>query len=514
MTTKPKPTTDNRRQLSLVSTARRRLQKPLLRRVGRVANSSSNLVRNILGNTEKLVNDVVRDSLEVAGEAESFIAKAWEHAGTVNATIRSTPRFARIFREFVRIAADYRLHSLKARFLSPEDAAQVLEAIHQRNAARLYDLCIEMRGGLIKIGQFASTYVNALPPVYAEYLAKLQDRVPPVPFDAIAHRIESEFGLPVDRIFAWIDPEPIAAASLAQVHAAELFDGTQVVVKVQMPAIEKTVEIDLTAFKLTADVVNEFFPSLGLPEISRALAASVERELDYRDELANILEFKKHLNGDPRIVVPTVYPDLSTRRVLTMERLEGCRLADFLEDALPDRRNGLLALLAESFCSQIVTHGFFHADPHPGNIFVLSGDRLGLIDFGCMERFSPEIYDRYMQMIGAILTGNAADLARLFEEMGFTSNGAANESLQDMAGDFLELLMLQPGQSLADVDQAEKLNRGLELMRQYPSVRVPRHFVLLGRVLLTLGGIMMNHNPDIDVFSLIFKEVAKKSASN
>ena len=180
-------------------------------------------------------------------------------------------------------------------------------------------------------------------------------------------------------MFARIDPAPIAAASLAQVHEAELRDGTRVVIKVQMPDIEHTAEIDLTAFIIAADITNELFPVLGLPEISRALAASVRKELDYGKELANIKAFHKQFASEPRVVVPTVYPDLSTRRILTMEKLEGERLIPFLEAAAPDRRNRLLALIAESFCSQIVTHGFFHADPHPGNMFVLPGDRLGCL---------------------------------------------------------------------------------------------------------------------------------------
>lgn len=486
---------------------------PLTSQTNRMANHTVNLVMNILGNTEKLVSDIVRDSFVVADEAEILFAKAWEHTATVSAAIRSTPRFTRIFSELIRIVVAYRLHAVKARFLTSVEAERSLEKLHRISAARIYDLCVDMRGGLIKIGQFASTYMNALPPVYSQYLAGLQDRVPPVPYEAIVQRIGSEFGRPPEAVFGRVDPEPIAAASLAQVHRAELIDGTPVVIKVQMPSIEHTVEIDLTAFRIAADVMNDYFPSLGMSEISRALADSVRRELDYREELANIRDFETQVMDDPRIVVPRVYPAVSTRRVLTMERLEGERLGPFLEKAPPERRNRLLALLAESFCSQIVSHGFFHADPHPGNIFVLPGDRLGLIDFGCVERFSPEIYALYLKMITAILSGDAGETARLFEDMGFVSNDNDNGSLREMATDFIELLMLHPGQSLADADQAQKLARGLELIKKYPAIRVPRHFVLLGRVLLTLGGIMMSYNPDINIFMLMLNQFGPDQTS-
>lgn len=518
------PTTmRNFRPSPLIHTARRHFRHyqyarhtpfALMRQTGRVLNHSTAMAQHIMGNTEKLVHDIVSDAFCIAGEAEALFAIAREQAATVSTAIRATPRFTRIFTEFVRIVADYRIHSLKARFLSTAVAKRSLEQLHCQSAERLYNLCVEMRGGMIKIGQFASTYVNALPPVYAEYLSRLQDKVPPVAYEAIAHRIESEFDRPPDQVFAWIDPRPIAAASLAQVHAAQLFDGTPVVVKVQMPAIEHTVDIDLTAFTITADIVNDLFPSLGLSDISRVLAASVRRELDYREELVNIRDFKRQTSADARVVVPTVYPAVSTRRILTMERLEGDPLSVFLKSAPPDRRDRILALLADSFCSQIISHGFFHADPHPGNIFVLPGDRLGLIDFGCVERFSSAIYDLYMQMIGAILAGDAKEMTRLFEDMGFVDNANADTSLQEMAADFMELMMLQPGQSLADVDHTQKLARGLELIQKYPSIRVPRHFVLLGRVLLTLGGIMMQHNPDIDVFMLILKSVATPAKSS
>ena len=480
-----------------------------IHQAGRIAGHTFDLTMNILGNTEKLVSDIVRDAFSVAHETEAVIAKAWAQAATVNAAIRSTPRFTRIFSELIRIVISYRVQAIKARFITAGEAERTLEALHQRNATRLYNLCVEMRGGLIKIGQFASTYINALPPVYGQYLSKLQDRVPPVAYSDIVRRIESEFDRPAAQLFSRIDPEPIAAASLAQVHKAELIDGTQVVIKVQMPSIEHTVDIDLTAFKIAADIMNDLFPALGLSEISRTLADSVLEELDYREELANIQKFKEQIKSNPRIVVPRVYPEFSTQRVLTMESMEGERLIPFLEKASFEGRNRVLTLLAESFCSQIIAHGFFHADPHPGNIFVLSGDRLGLIDFGCVGRFSREMYAQYMKMIAAILGGNAEEMAGLFKDMGFVSHAGADESLRQMATDFIELLMLHPGQSLRDVDQAQKLTRGLELIRKYPAIRVPRHFVLLGRVLLTLGGIMMRYNPDINVFMLILNQAAQ-----
>lgn len=483
----------------------------ILSRTGRVVNRSCALVLNVLGNTEKLVNDILRDSFAVAGEAEAVYARAWDRAASVSAAIRSTPRFARIFSELIRIVASYRIHALKTRFLSATEAQQTLEELHRRNAKRIYALCVEMRGGLIKIGQFASTYMNALPPVYAEYLAKLQDRVPPVPYEAIAQRIESEFGRPVEQVFARVDPAPLAAASLAQVHPAELHDGTRVVIKVQVPDIEHTAEIDLTAFTIAADITNDLFPVLGLSEISRTLAASVRRELDYCEELANISEFNTQFASEPRVVVPKVYPEFSTRRILTMEKLEGERLIPFLETASPARRDRLLTLIAESFCSQIMAHGFFHADPHPGNMFVLPGDRLGLIDFGCVERFSADTYALYMGMIAAILARDAAGMAQLFERMGFAGDAGSNEPLLGMAADFIELLMLDPEQSLADVDTTQKLTRGLELIKKYPTIRVPRHFVLMGRVLLTLGGVMMRYNPDINIFLLMVNQMAPKT---
>ncbi|MFZ5564290.1 MAG: ABC1 kinase family protein [Thermodesulfobacteriota bacterium] len=483
----------------------------LLARTDRVINRSCALALNVLGNAEKLVTDLVRDSFDVAGEAEAVYARAWDRAASVSDAIRSTPRFARVFAELIRIVASYRVHAVKARFLSAPEAQQALDALHHRNAKRVYNLCVEMRGGLIKIGQFASTYANALPPAYVEYLGRLQDRVPPVPYHAIAQRIESEFGRPVEQVFARVDPAPLAAASLAQVHPAELPDGTRVVIKVQMPDIEHTAEIDLTAFILAADITNDLFPVPGLPEISRTLADSVRRELDYRRELANINRFNRQTAGDPRVVAPGVYPEMSTRRVLTMEHLEGERLIPFLEKASPERRNRLLALIAESFCSQIVTHGFFHADPHPGNMMVLAGDRLGLIDFGCVEDFSAETYALYMEMITAILSRDPDAMARLFERMGFAAGTESDAVLREMATDFIELLMLGPEQSLADVDTTQKLSRGLELIKKYPAVRVPRHFVLLGRVLLTLGGIMMRFNPDINIFMLMVGQMGKKT---
>ena len=505
----PSTPINSRLELPTLFPARPELMMP---RAAGVVNRSLSLVLNILKNTGKLVDDIVRDSLDLSREAEALYAMARERAAALSPAIRSTPRFARIFGELTRMVVDYRIQALKSRFLSPTASARTLEALHRKNAERIYNLCVEMRGGLIKIGQFASTYMNILPPVYAEYLSLLQDKVPPFPFEAIARRIETELGRPIADVFAGIDPEPLAAASIAQVHAAELLDGTTVVVKVQTPDIEQTVEIDLTAFTIVADIMNDLFPQLGLSGISRALAEAVREELDYGRELENIRDFRKQLVDNPCLAVPEVYPQASTRRLLTMERLTGQGLIPFLETASPERRNRFLGLIAKSFCAQIVSHGFFHADPHPGNIIVLADDRLGLIDFGCVERFSPEIYALYARMIAAILSRNVDEMTRLFSDMGFAGDTEQTETLRQMATDFMELLMLSPDQNLADADLSQKISRALELLRKYPSVRVPRHFVLLGRTLLTLGGIMMRYNPDINIFLLMAGHLAGASA--
>jgi ubiquinone biosynthesis protein len=490
--------------------------------VAEIAASTAGLIADVLGNVERLVTGVVADAEGVARDARDLWAFGRARAETVAHTVRSAPRFARVAGELLRVAAEYRWHfaMAEARGERREAGAEALAALHARSARRLYRLCVELRGGVLKIGQFASSRLDLLPDAYVAQLSRLQDRVPPIAYEAIAARIEDEVGAPAADRFADFDPEPLAAASLAQVHGARLADGTRVAVKVQVPGIEEDVEADLAALRLLAPVLGDLVPSLDLDTIAEELTSAVRRELDYRAEAANAAAFAVCFHDDPDLVVPRVRADLSTRRVLTLEHVAGERLVDYLDGCEARGEEGgrdrdrLFRILIRAFCAQVLEHGLLHADPHPGNFLVQraeGGPRLVLLDFGCVERYAPARRRAYAQLGLAVLSGDRARMAELFAEIGFLSRGGATESLSAFADLLLEAFR-PDAVPLERLDPHAAMERVLRLTREHPIVAIPADFVLLARVFTSLGGLLMRYRPRLDLFEILLPYLMRAGA--
>ncbi|MCR2763491.1 AarF/UbiB family protein [Microbacterium sp. zg.B48] len=275
----------------------------------------------------------------------------------------------------------------------------------QRIAQRFHVLAVDLGGLMIKVGQFMSSRLDVLPPEITKELEGLQDEVPPVPFPAIRELAEAELGVPLERAYAFVDPSPLAAASLGQAHRARLSDAdaqdagmTDVVVKIQRPGIDKVVDVDLRALRRVAgwlSRVKVVADRVDMPSLVEEFAQTSLEEIEYLHEAANAERFAEMFAGDPRVGVPRVFWERSTRRVLTLEDVTAIKINDIvaLEAAGIDP-----AEVAQQFASvmfdQLFQHGYFHADPHPGNIFVTplvggadSGGRawkLTFIDFGMM----------------------------------------------------------------------------------------------------------------------------------
>jgi ubiquinone biosynthesis protein len=483
--------------------------------------AAASLIGNLLEHVERLAADAVRDAGAVADEASDLWEALTARATEVSLAVRGAPRFARVAGEMLRLVAAYRWHAATADLLADSPADEALAALHERSAERLYALCIELRGGVLKLGQFASSRMDLLPDAYVAALSRLQDRVPPTPLDAILARVADELDGELSQRFARFEPTPLAAASLAQVHAATLADGTPVAVKVQLPDIEQLVEIDLTALQMIVPALHDQLPYLDLGTFAAELSRAVRAELDYGAEARHAAAFAETFAGDADIVIPRVHTAHSSRRVLVLDHVEGTRLTDFLEacearGGAGDRdRDRLFTTLIRCFCAQVLTHGLLHADPHPGNFLVVEGDgapRLALLDFGCVQTYSAERRRAYARLGLAVLAGDADRMAALFDEVGFATRDGDDAPLRAFAGLLLAAFRADTDQPFTPRDPGEVLERILRLTRDNPIVAVPSDFVLLGRVFATLGGLLMRYRPQVNLFQILLPLVLAASS--
>jgi ubiquinone biosynthesis protein len=363
--------------------------------------------------------------------------------------------------------------------------------------ARRLRLTLEDCGGMfVKFGQIASTRNDLLPDVLTTELAQLQSSARPVPADDVRAVIESELGASVEEEFASFDFEPLAAASIGQTHRAVLKTGEHVVVKVQRPGIEDIVHRDAAVLRLAAGAVDrrvEAARQLGVKRLADELIASLERELDYGAEAASGAAFLDHLEGKAGIAAPVVYQSLSTRRVLVMEEIKGVTVADHdAIEAAPETANILATRLLQSFLDQVLREGLYHADPHPGNIFVDAGGTLWFLDFGAVGRLSPMILESLQEMAIGFQLNDAVILARASGRLAGGDESGDNRALEADIG-----LVLSEGLGSGSFDP-KAMSMMLEIMGRH-GLEVPSAMTVLSRALLTLEGTLRTIDPSFNI---------------
>ncbi|HEX6200777.1 MAG TPA: AarF/UbiB family protein [Thermoanaerobaculia bacterium] len=280
----------------------------------------------------------------------------------------------------------------------------------------------ELGPTFVKLGQILSSRADLLPPSYLEALSRLQDRVEPFPFAEVERTIAEELGVRPSKVFVELDAVPLAAASLAQVHRGRLRDGREVAVKVQRPGIRKTVLEDLEAFAEIAGFLDRHTDAgrrYAFRDMMEEFRRALLRELDYRLEAQNLDHLGESLRSFRRIVVPEPVHDYSSSRVLTMSYVRGTKVTELPPVARPELDGEDLAReLAEAYMEGILVEGFFHADPHPGNVLITEDGRLALVDLGLVARVDPRLQERLLKIVLAVADGRGHEAAQLAVQVG------------------------------------------------------------------------------------------------
>ncbi|HVE94742.1 MAG TPA: AarF/UbiB family protein [Acidimicrobiales bacterium] len=378
----------------------------------------------------------------------------------------------------------------------------------QADAERLATQLEEMGPTFVKLGQLLSTRADLLPPEYLTALGRLQDDVAPISFAEIESTVTEELGVRISNAFRVFESDPLAAASLGQVHRAELRDGRQVVVKVQRPHIREQIIDDMDAIEAMADFADKHTDigrRYGFADMVVEFRRSLMNELDYRLEADNLRTLGANLADHPRIVVPQPVTDFSTAVVLTMDFVGGKNLAKLGPLGLMDLDGAPLAeALFAAYLEQILVHGFFHADPHPGNVLATDDGRLALLDLGMVARIAPDVQDHLLKLLLAVSEGDGRGVAQITVELGRKLDDFDRESFERRAA---ELVLRNQGSTLGDL-QAGAVIGELTRVAGECGLRLPPELTMLGKALLNLDEVARILDSDFDPNAAIERQSA------
>jgi len=427
--------------------------------------------------------------------------------GAIGRTYRHLNRYQRIIRILFKYGFDDLVEGLRIdQYL--ETGLKMInrkprEEIEKHSRPERFRMALEELGPtFIKLGQVLSTRPDLISPEYLNELEKLQDNVPPFPFAEVEEIFLAETGKKPSELFQEFNEQPMAAASIGQVHRARIKDGKEVVIKVQRPNIENTIAVDLEILAHLASLMEQYLeesqghrPSAVVDEFARSLSL----EIDYTVELANIQRFSKQFSNNKSIYVPLVYAELSTVRILTLEYIKGIKTSKI--DIL--RKQGYdLQLIAERgaklVMEQIFVHGFFHGDPHPGNIFILPGNITCFLDFGMMGRLSRKDREDFTDLMLSIVTKNDRKITdgvlSITNQFGEINHDALSRDLSDLLDRYLYL-------PLKDLEAGKILQELLDLV-QHHKLSIKPNLYLMIKALSTIEGVGLVLDPNLELIKL------------
>jgi ubiquinone biosynthesis protein len=397
-----------------------------------------------------------------------------------------------------RVGIDSVVHQLKSKVFKDVDPRFTSLATEARIRLALEDL----GPTFVKMGQVMATRPDLIPMSLCEELRQLQDKVKPFDTEGIKAFVEAELGRPVDDMFQELDPKPLAAASIAQVHRATLKDGRKVILKIQRPNLERVIETDLAILSWLAQVADENLPELRRYDPMGLVAEfkkSLFKEIDFEIEAYHIRRFAKNFAGDEEIYVPAVIEECTTSKILCEEFIEGTPLnhPELHQKGLDLQRIARIGI--RNIIQQALVHGFFHGDPHPGNIFVIGSEKVCFIDYGMMGILDQQRIDELLSFLVSILTRDLDKLLRLFYRLELINE---HVDVRGLRRDVDDLIARFETVDLANLDVGKFLQSVFEVIVQH-DVKVPSDLLLVGKALATIEGVGRDIYPDLNALEEI-----------
>ncbi|ADL12254.1 ABC1 kinase family protein [Acetohalobium arabaticum] len=421
----------------------------------------------------------------------------------LNRRYRHIQRYRKIAEVLIKNGFGYLLDSLDLYQFLPLTRRLKLdneESEELSRAERLRLVLEELGPTFIKLGQLLSTRQDLIPQEYIKELTKLQDDVPPFSFELVLQQVEEELNQPVDDLFANIEKEPLAAASIGQVHKAVLKNGQQVVIKVQRPEIRDIIETDLDIIFNLAEILDKRVIGddfLDPVEIASEFNRIIKKELDYQIEGRNTEKFNRNFADEEEIKVPKIYWELSTKKLLVSEYIEGTKLSRIKSEDIDCDYKKIAQIGANSFMKQVLVDGFFHGDPHPGNVLITPEEKVAFIDFGIVGRIDKDTMEEIADLFLAVINRNIDKMVDKLLKLGMLTQKINRRALKRDMG---ELLDEYYGADLKEIDISRIINQMLNLAFKY-RVQLPTDFILLGKALMTVEGIGRDLDPDFNVLA-------------
>lgn len=431
---------------------------------------------------------------------------------SIKKTVTNTKRLAEILAVlskfgFREVVLDTGLHRLLGKTKDEIESGQAAQYKSLTRPVRVRMVLESLGPTFIKIGQILSTRPDLIPHEWAEELSHLQDRVAAVPFEKISRLLDTEFPGRRELLFASIDHEPLAAASMAQVHRVRLITGEAAVIKVLKPGNRKLVEDDVSLLEALAQIVEQHFSNLGYSpiEVAQEFSRELLREVNFVQEGQATDRLRRYFENDSEIHFPKVYWQGTTRNILTLEEIEGTPLSELNLAALDQQlRRQIVANATKAVFKQCLSFGFFHADPHPGNILLLEGGALCFIDCGTTGSLDKKTTEQLVDLLAGVIKGDIQKLTRVIIEL--TEVDPSITDKRDFRAELQQLISQVQATPLKRINITNLLSDFLSMLQRY-KIRCPGDLMLLVKAMTTIEGVAAEIDPEFDVLRHVEPEI-------